>query len=104
MTTSKQQTVTRKIGLNKGKRRIWLEGKVLTNAGINHGQRFDTETNGDDNLLIIIDPAGDRKIAGKPDRPIIDMSAATITSAFSDDCHSVLVTATKAGLILTGVK
>jgi DNA (cytosine-5)-methyltransferase 1 len=103
MTTSKQQAVTRKIGVNKGKRRIWLEGKVLTNAGINHGQRFNI-IQSDNMLSIIIDPAGERKIAGGPNRPIIDMSAATITNSFTDDVAAVTVTQSSLGLILMGIK
>ena len=72
--------VTRKIGMNKGKNRIWLEGKSLTAFGIVHGMRFDV-VNSPNSLMIMINPEGKRKVAGKPDRPIIDMTAATIDSS-----------------------
>jgi hypothetical protein len=103
MTQNQTKTVTRRIGLNKGKRRIWLENKVLTDNGINHGMRFNA-VNGTNRLLIEIAPDGARKIAGKPDRPIIDMSAATITNSFSDDVTSVTVIKVECGLVLVGNK
>jgi hypothetical protein len=90
---------TRKIGLNKGKRRIWLEGAILTDNGIKHGMRFNPVpvSNG---LLIRIEDNGKRKIAGKPDRPIIDMTGATVTSAFDDGTKVVEVYAHPFGLLL----
>jgi len=97
--------VTRKIGLNKGKRRIWLEGAVLTDNGINHGMRFNV-VNQDNALVISIDPDGKRKIAGRVDRPVIDMSAATITDSFADDIKTVTVNPhhNQLALVLTGIK
>ena len=102
MTTS-IKTITRKIGLNKGKRRIWLEGKVLTNAGINHGDRFDIAY-GYNQLAININPAGSRKISGKIGREVIDMTAATITDAFADHIAAVTVKQTETGLLLIGIE
>ena len=98
------QKQTRKIGLNRGKRRIWLEGAILTDNGINHGQRFNV-INSPNSLVIVIDPAGKRKIAGKANRPIIDMSGATITDSFSDVTQVVTVEKGRIGisLVLTGV-
>jgi len=96
-------TVTRKIGLNKGKRRIWLEGAVLTDNHIHHGMRFNV-VNYDNVLLILRKTDGKRKVAGKPERPIIDMSAATITNSFADDIKTVEVTEHRDGLKLTGNK
>ncbi len=95
---------TRKIGFNRCKARIWLEGKILTNAGIFHGMRFNV-INSPNSLVIVIDPDGKRKIAGKPDRPIIDMSGATITDSFSNYTREVTVEVGRIGisLVLTGV-
>jgi len=76
----KSPLVTRKIGMNRGKPRIWLEGAVLTNANIHHGMRFDI-VNSPNSLVIVCKVDGKRKIAGKPNRPIIDMSAGTITAS-----------------------
>ena len=97
------KTVTRKIGLNRGKRRIWLEGAVLTNAEIYHGMRFDV-LNFTNVLRILIRPEGKRKVAGTPARPIIDMSGATVTNSFSDDVTVVEVRPAGIGLKLVAVK
>ena len=103
MTSNNTQYQTRKIGSNKGKPRVWLEGAILTDNGINHGMRFDV-INYPQMLEIVINPQGARKIAGKPDRPIIDMSAATITASFDDSIKTVTVKPTNTGLLLIGVK
>ena len=61
-----------KIGANRGRPRIWLEGKRLTAAGIGRGDRVRTHK-ADDGVNIAIDPDGRRKVSGKGDRPIIDI-------------------------------
>ena len=72
-----QHSHTRKIGMNRGKPRIWLEGKELTDFGIHHGMRYNVQpiNNG---LAIAINPEGKRKIAGTKGRPIIDMTGRTV--------------------------
>lgn len=74
---------TRKLGANRGKTRLWLEGAILENQGWHTGDRFD---------VILIDGVlkyakhsnGKRKVAGKPGRPIID----TNTNALSDTLNA----------------
>ena len=61
-----------KIGSNRGRPRIWLEGKRLTASGIGRGDRFITH-NVDEGVTIQITPDGRRKVSGKGDRPIIDI-------------------------------
>ena len=76
-------TATRKLGSNRGKTRLWLEGAILENHGWHTGDRFD---------VILIDGVlkyakntnGKRKVAGKPGRPIID----TNTNAISDTLNA----------------
>ena len=72
---------TRKIGMNRGKVRLWLEGAILNTSGFKHGDRFDLVNNGT-TIVITNNPDGKRKIAGKPGREIIDRSASTITASF----------------------
>jgi DNA (cytosine-5)-methyltransferase 1 len=92
----------RKIGLNRGKRRIWLEGVILSSNGFNQGDRFDVIH--EDNVLTIIkDTNGKRKVAGKPNRPIIDMSASTVTDSFEESVLAVDITLLDNDLVLTGV-
>lgn len=78
------KTQQRNIGQNKGRPRIWLEGQILTNAGFNHGDRYDITTQ-PDKLIIKINPDGKRKIAGYKDRPIIDMLGRVIEASFNCD-------------------
>ena len=70
-------TATRKVGLNRGKPRLWIEGKLLIDAGLDHGQRWDIVPM-DDGFKIVRNPAGKRKVAGKPGRPIIDITGSTL--------------------------
>ena len=98
-----ENIVSRKIGLNKGKRRIWLEGAVLSNAGFNHGDRFNVY-HGKNVLEIVWDLHGKRKIAGKPGRPIIDMSAGTIDASFAADIVRVEIDSKQLKLSLYGKK
>lgn len=67
---------TRKIGRNRGKPRLWLEGAVLQTAGFTHGERFDIiHTPGLGMFTIEADPDGKRKVSGSADRPVIDTLA-----------------------------
>jgi hypothetical protein len=65
-------TVTRNIGMNRGVARLWIEGKVLTQAGFHNGLRY-TVIQGKNSLTLVLDKNGERKVAGMVDRPIIDM-------------------------------
>jgi len=77
-------TATRKLGSNRGKTRLWLEGNILSAQGWHTGDRFD---------VIWIDGViryakhaeGQRKVAGKPGRPIID----TNTDKISDTLNAL---------------
>jgi len=73
----KAATGTRKIGLNRGKRRLWLEGKVLMEAGFAHGENW-TLTQGRGSITIEADPDGKRRVSGKADRPVIDILGASL--------------------------
>ncbi|WP_425044143.1 hypothetical protein [Primorskyibacter sp. S87] len=67
-------TVQRKIGQNRGKPRLWLEGKHLVAAGLDHGTRW-TLIPTDTGFTIQRDADGARRVAGKPGRPIIDINS-----------------------------
>lgn len=87
-------TATRKLGSNRGKTRLWLEGAILENHGWHTGDRFD---------VILIDGVlkyakntnGRRKVAGKPGRPIIDTNTNKISETLNSspgDVVNVMVT------------
>lgn len=72
----------RKIGLNRGVPRLWLEGNILLEHGFTHRSGFDVEpsTNG---LTITLNKDGKRHIAGSPDRPIIDICSKVLLDELS---------------------
>ncbi len=85
----------RKLGSNRGKTRLWLEGNILESQGWTTGDRFD---------VILIDgvlkyaknPNGKRKVAGKPGRPIIDTNTDKIShtlNALPGEVVNVIATA-----------
>ena len=63
--------VERKIGQNRGTSRLWLEGKSLLANGWNNGDRFNAIFT-PFGVVYQKDEEGSRKVAGTPDRPIID--------------------------------
>ena len=77
------QTYT--IRANRGRPRIWLEGKRLVEAGYERGVRFDVVPlplrDGGMVLVQNEDGTGKRKVSGKGDRPIIDIVGAEIVNS-----------------------
>lgn len=70
-------SVIRKRGMNRGRPRIWLEGKILREAGFTRGSKFKICTH-EASLELVLDPEGNRKVSGKADKPIIDIMGATL--------------------------
>lgn len=66
--------VTRKLGANRGATRLWLEGPVLLENGLRNGDRWSLYPD-DNGITVVSGPEGERKIAGTPDRPIIDINS-----------------------------
>lgn len=90
-------TYTRNIGRNRGRPRLWLEKAILTDNGFSHGQQFKV-INEKDRMIIQLDPMGDRKVAGKPDRPVIDMAGKVLERSFNcDKVQAVTIRKLKAG-------
>lgn len=69
---------TRKVGTNRGAKRVWLEGKILTQAGWTAKEtRFDISQS-DHGLTLTRNDSGARRVSGKGDKPIIDICGATL--------------------------
>lgn len=82
-------TATIKIGENKGKRRIWLEGKRLLGAGFVGGTTYKCEVS--EGLIRLSLPGEDRKVTGRPDgKPIIDIIGRDVEAAFPTGSHVVV--------------
>ena len=88
-------TATRKLGSNRGKTRLWLEGSILSAQGWHTGDRFDVILI-DGVLKYVKNPAGKRKVAGKDGRPIIDTNTdklSTTLNASPGEVVNVIATA-----------
>lgn len=67
-----------KIGTNRGQRRIWIEGSILTDAGFTKGLRYDRRVEGS-GIYLSLHPNGKYKVAGTDSRPIIDITGQWLT-------------------------
>lgn len=80
------KTTIRKIGSNRGKPRLWIEGKALVDAGLPHGSQWVLVPHLTGFDIAKVDQTGEskidgrrvRKIAGTPQRPIIDIAGNTL--------------------------
>ena len=83
------KTFTRKIGLNRGKPRLWLEGKILDDNGFKHGTVWDAVVFPDPtnpewpSIDLVAGPLGKRKVAGAEGRPIIDINSKNLLIGFT---------------------
>jgi len=82
-----------KSGVNRGNRRIWIEGNKLIAAGFNCGDRL-TRSIVDGVLTLTRDPEGKHRIAGKPDRPILDCCGQWVTDFIGPCSHFTITTTT----------
>ena len=83
-----------KVGNNRGRKRIWIEGKRLAKVGFNKGVNYSATL--EDNLIrLTLDKEGIRKVSGKVDnersKPIIDLCSSAITQ-FTKGVDKVKVT------------
>jgi DNA (cytosine-5)-methyltransferase 1 len=81
---------TNKIGTNRGRKRIWLDGKKLAHAGFTGGTRYSFAELPEDyqGLILIKMDGGDRKVTGRPDgKPIIDIVGKVVAEQFGDATH-----------------
>ncbi len=76
---SVDKSFTLTSGVNKGNRRIWIEGERVTQCGLHHGVRLMRKMNIDGTMTLTPDPNGKHRVAGKVDRPIIDMNGKWVT-------------------------
>lgn len=80
-----------KLGTAKGvaRSRIWIEGARLVRQGFTVGRRFDvtvatnSET-GATTLYLTVEEDGARKVSGKGDKPIIDITGECVRGWFPD--------------------
>lgn len=75
----------KKVGQNRGKPRIWLEGTQTERAGFVPGQRFDISVDGR-TVVLQANPDGSRVVSGKRigerNNPIIDINSKELLAVF----------------------
>ena len=76
------------VRTNRGKPRIWIEGKRLTDAGLSVGDRFDM-IRALGQLMIQKRANGARKVSGKGERPIIDLSGSSCAPFTTGDAVAI---------------
>ena len=89
MTTARKKTF--KIAHNRGKPRVWIEGKFLLDSGIHRGMKFnkhfpdpkDTEQD----MLLSFSSNGKHTVAGTDARPIIDLNGNYLNQIFTGYTH-----------------
>jgi hypothetical protein len=98
------KTYTRKIGANRGKPRLWLEGPILSESDWKHGDRFNISFLPDSIVLIKADE-GARRVAGGAGRPIIDTNNAKILDSLSAAVgDQITVVITSSTIVFTGTQ
>ena len=100
------QTKTFKIAHNRGKPRVWIEGKFLLDNGINRGMKFDKvfpdpkDENQDmlqDCLQLSFTSNGKHTVAGTAARPIIDLNGNYLNQIFENCTHYQAMITTRKG-------
>jgi len=92
-------TATRKVCLNRGNLRLWIEGKFLLDAGFAHGDRYDLIDMQSGRYVISKTEGGARRIAGKPERPIVDINSTKLLERLGAAGDSITLTSTRPGTI-----
>lgn len=85
---------TYKIGLNRGRRRIWLDGKPLTACGFLGGVTYSLTVAKGKMVLTLVDrpQAQQRRVTGRPTgKPLVDISGATVDAAFGPEVGRIAV-------------
>ena len=70
-----------RIAHNRGRPRVWIEGKFLTASGIFSGMRFDRSFD-DGAMILTFGATGKHKVSGSAQRPIIDLNGAYLIDLF----------------------
>ena len=95
--------ISRKIGSNRGNKRIWIEGKSLTEYGWVKGTLYVKDIYEDGTIYLQKNDYAKKtlKIAGGEDRPVIDLNGKYVTAAFKG-CEKVRVRITEASITISG--
>ena len=90
-----------KLGTHRQNRRIWIEGKRLSDNGFVKDKRYNIRY-ADNYIMIEFDTNGTHKINGSIDRPIIDICNMKVGLNIKTD--NVMVTFDVDKLIIEGIQ
>jgi len=94
--------ISRKLGSNRGERRIWIEGKSLTEYGWVKGTLYHKSIYPCGTIYLLKMPnKGKFKIAGAEDRPVIDLNGKYVTATFKG-FEKVSVRITELSITISG--
>lgn len=98
-----ETTITRKVGRNRGKTRIWLEGAALKAMGWLPGTTFNVSFEKGKITYTRGEMAAQRKVASKGDNPIIDTNTDKIKESVGDEQVKVTITATAITIVAASI-
>ena len=101
------ETKTLNVGTNRGKRRVWVEGKALERLGWVKGVKYTRkELQLESGFTLTRDNAGSLKVAGGEGRPVLDLCGNYVESALgsiTEGYKEVSVKITEKKIVITGV-
>ena len=102
MKVYKNKQITRKIGVNRGKNRIWIEGNSLTDFDWLKGVTYKKEVS---TGLMVLEktPKGQLKVAGGEGRPVLDLCGLYVNANF-EGFESVTIEISKAAIVIEGAE
>lgn len=94
------RTSTLSIGENRGKPRIWIEGKYLGANGFAKGQQVKTTWMNGIVTIEAVEDGGDHKVAERRGRQVLDYNCAAIGKVF-DNADKVTVSTSAGRIVIT---
>ena len=98
--TPTSTAIVRKIGSNRGKGRVWIEGKTLAQHGWTKGTSY-VRGRYHKGWLLTKHTHGSRKVAGGDDRPVIDINGKYVDEIL-DGCTHVNVRISNVQILIAG--
>jgi DNA (cytosine-5)-methyltransferase 1 len=99
------QIIYRRLGENKGTKRLWLTGKRLADAGILPGLQYDISYGADQSLTIRLSQSGARRVSSKMDHdslvPVIDIQNSSLERVFGKDVKRVRAVISNGEIVVT---
>lgn len=91
-----------KLGLHRGNKRAWFEGRRLSNIGAAPGTRYDIVPGPTPrSLTIILSATGTRTVSSRGDTPIIDINSGILAETLGDSATRIRAVFTPGRITIT---